>query len=90
MINTAKPKRDLAVAYYNYIIKAIKAKPLFTWIEFHPRQIWQYLLWMDPSNHGGVLALDEDAAPSQSAHSVELAGRSERTSAARVVARTQR
>jgi len=83
VINTSKPKRDLAVAYYNYIIKAIKAKPLFTWIEFHPRQIWQYLLWMDPSNHGGVLALEEDAAPSQSAHSVELAGRSERTSAPR-------
>ena len=45
-----------------YITRAIKAKPLFMWLEFQPRAFWQYLLWMDPVNHGGVLCEAEEVA----------------------------
>jgi hypothetical protein len=69
VIRTSKVDRARAEAYCTYIIKSIKDKPLFGWLELTPRTYWQYALWMDPSNHGGVLA--EAAAPGTAVAAVD-------------------
>ena len=37
----------------NYIVKAIKSKPLFGFLDLYIKEYWDYLLWMDPFNYGG-------------------------------------
>ena len=75
VINTVKTDHHLAESYFTYIVRAIKSKPLFAWLEFHPRAYWQYLLWMDSVNHGGVLCEAEAAASQNRSSNVVGAGR---------------
>jgi DNA polymerase epsilon subunit 1 len=49
-------KRSLkdALAYVEYITTTIRSKELFHSVDMRFSQAWDYLMWLDPSNYGGV------------------------------------
>ncbi|KAK9460210.1 uncharacterized protein V1516DRAFT_679244 [Lipomyces oligophaga] len=53
VIETSKAVVANAYAYAQYIVKGIRAKPLFNFIEMKITKYWDYLLWMDDVNYGG-------------------------------------
>lgn len=54
ILNTKKKGIKDALSYVQYILKSILAKPLFKSLRLEPECCWEYLLWMDPVNHGGI------------------------------------
>ncbi|QSL66824.1 hypothetical protein MERGE_001211 [Pneumocystis wakefieldiae] len=53
LIQTSKKNIENAYAYGLYIIKAIRGKPLFHFLDINIKEYWDYLLWMDDANYGG-------------------------------------
>ncbi|RPA99229.1 DUF1744-domain-containing protein [Choiromyces venosus 120613-1] len=53
LIQTTKADVGNAYAYSEYIIKAIRAKPLFNFLDLKINEYWDYLVWYDEVNHGG-------------------------------------
>ncbi|KAL8598378.1 hypothetical protein ACOMHN_032655 [Nucella lapillus] len=50
-----KKRRVLdALSYLEYITTSIRARPLFHLLDISYSQCWQFLMWLDPANHGGV------------------------------------
>ncbi|XP_033110052.1 DNA polymerase epsilon catalytic subunit A-like isoform X2 [Anneissia japonica] len=43
-----------AIAYVEYITSSIKSRDLFHGIDMSFKECWEYLIWLDPANHGGV------------------------------------
>jgi len=56
ILNSKKRRVKDALAYVQYILTSIRSKPLFKNIALEPRSCWEYLMWMDPANHGGIRA----------------------------------
>lgn len=54
LICTKKESVMDAVTYVEYIVKNIRNKELFHSIEITYNKCWEYLLWQDLANHGGV------------------------------------
>ncbi|KAF3099881.1 DNA polymerase epsilon catalytic subunit [Orbilia oligospora] len=54
ILQTTKAEVGTAYAYSQYILKAIKAKPLFNFLDLDVKEYWDYLLWYDPYNYGGL------------------------------------
>ncbi|KAL2020316.1 hypothetical protein VTK56DRAFT_8544 [Thermocarpiscus australiensis] len=64
LLQTTKSEVGNAYAYAQYIIKSIKGKPLFHFIDLEIKEYWDYLVWYDEYNYGGkacqqVLEKDE-------------------------------
>ncbi|KAG6232381.1 DNA polymerase epsilon catalytic subunit [Claviceps purpurea] len=64
ILQTTKAEVGNAFAYSQYIIKSIKSKPLFHFIDLEVKEYWDYLVWYDEFNYGGkacqeVLEADE-------------------------------
>ncbi|PFH57688.1 hypothetical protein XA68_14698 [Ophiocordyceps unilateralis] len=53
MLQTTKAEVGTALAYSQYIIKSIKSKPLFHFIDLDIKEYWDYLVWYDEFNYGG-------------------------------------
>lgn len=53
ILQTSKLEVGNAYAYARYIVKAIKAKPLFSFLDLEVKEYWDYLLWYDEVNYGG-------------------------------------
>ncbi|KAF2099988.1 DNA polymeras-like protein epsilon [Rhizodiscina lignyota] len=53
LLQTTKAEVGNAFAYTEYILKAVKAKPLFSFLELDIREYWDYLAWSDEHNYGG-------------------------------------
>lgn len=53
LLQTTKAEVGNAYAYSQYIIKTIKAKPLFQFMELEIKEYWDYLVWYDEFNYGG-------------------------------------
>ncbi|KAH7095074.1 hypothetical protein FB567DRAFT_20060 [Paraphoma chrysanthemicola] len=53
LLQTTKAEVGNAYAYSNYIIKTIKSKPLFQFMELEIKEYWDYLVWYDEFNYGG-------------------------------------
>ena len=53
LLQTTKAEVGNAYAYSQYIIKSIKAKPLFSFLDLDIREYWDYLIWYDEFNYGG-------------------------------------
>ncbi|KAI9680844.1 MAG: DNA polymerase epsilon catalytic subunit [Caeruleum heppii] len=53
LLQTTKRELGNAYAYTEYILKAIKAKPLFHFLDLEIREYWDYLVWYDAYNYGG-------------------------------------
>ena len=65
MLLTTKPSVGVAYAYANYVVKAIKSKPLFGFLDLSIREYWDYLLWMDPVNYGGKACTEIESSEDQ-------------------------
>lgn len=53
LVQTTKADVGNAYAYSQYILKAIRAKPLFHFLDLEIKEYWDYLVWYDEVNHGG-------------------------------------
>ncbi|KAM4056568.1 DNA polymerase family b, exonuclease domain-containing protein [Hirsutella rhossiliensis] len=53
ILQTTKAEVGNAFAYSQYIIKSIKSKPLFHFIDLEIKEYWDYLAWYDEFNYGG-------------------------------------
>ncbi|GAA0141587.1 DNA metabolism protein [Lithospermum erythrorhizon] len=56
IIDTGKTDLSAANAYCESVLKTLKSRELFEWIEFEPSQYWNSLLFMDLYNYGGIPA----------------------------------
>jgi DNA polymerase epsilon subunit 1 len=65
MLLTTKSSVGIAYAYANYVVKAIKSKPLFGFLDLSIREYWDYLLWMDPVNYGGKACTEIESSDDQ-------------------------
>lgn len=62
---TRKKRVDDAMAYVQYIVNSIRAREFFHSIDISFSQCWEYLMWLDPSNHGGMkFRLPREGLPS--------------------------
>lgn len=53
LLQTTKGEVGNAFAYSQYILKSIKAKPLFHFLDLEIKEYWDYLVWYDEFNYGG-------------------------------------
>ncbi|KAM3530362.1 hypothetical protein NHJ13051_001400 [Beauveria bassiana] len=53
ILQTTKAEVGNAFAYSQYIIKSIRSKPLFHFIDLEIKEYWDYLVWYDEFNYGG-------------------------------------
>ncbi|KAK3385312.1 hypothetical protein B0H63DRAFT_181526 [Podospora didyma] len=53
LLQTTKSEVGNAFAYAQYILKSIKGKPLFHFIDLEIKEYWDYLVWYDEFNYGG-------------------------------------
>ncbi|OAA65284.1 DNA polymerase catalytic subunit a [Niveomyces insectorum RCEF 264] len=53
LLQTTKAEVGNAFAYSQYVIKSIKSRPLFSFIEMDIKEYWDYLVWYDEYNYGG-------------------------------------
>ena len=53
LLQTTKAEVGNAYAYSQYILKSIKAKPLFHFLDLEIKEYWDYLVWSDEYNYGG-------------------------------------
>jgi DNA polymerase epsilon subunit 1 len=51
---TSKKSLEDTKAYCDFILRNIKKKELFAWIDMEPHRYWQNLLFMDNANFGGI------------------------------------
>lgn len=58
LVQTTKADVGNAYAYSQYILKAIRAKPLFHFLDLEIKEYWDYLVWYDEVNHGGKACLE--------------------------------
>ncbi|KAF3906314.1 hypothetical protein ABW20_dc0103392 [Dactylellina cionopaga] len=65
ILQTTKAEVGTAFAYSQYILKAIKAKPLFNFLDLDIKEYWDYLIWYDPFNYGGLACSEVVEAENQ-------------------------
>ncbi|RKF60362.1 DNA polymerase epsilon catalytic subunit A [Erysiphe neolycopersici] len=53
LLQTTKSEVGNAYAFSQYIIKSIKAKPHFYFLDLEISEYWDYLIWYDEFNYGG-------------------------------------
>ncbi|XP_064102350.1 DNA polymerase epsilon catalytic subunit A-like [Macrobrachium nipponense] len=54
VICTKKKRVEDAIAYVQYVVNSIRGKECFHSIDISFSQCWEYLMWLDPANHGGI------------------------------------
>ena len=65
LLQTTKAEVGNAYAYSQYILKSIKAKPLFHFLDLDIKEYWDYLVWYDEFNYGGKACQEVVEADSQ-------------------------
>jgi len=65
LLQTTKAEVGNAYAYSQYILKSIKAKPLFHFLDLDIKEYWDYLIWDDEYNYGGKACQEVVDAESQ-------------------------
>lgn len=74
---TSKPTAGSAAAYGRYLVSAVTSRDLFKHVNMDIIHFWEYLLWMDQANFGGVicanpLAEEQEVAKSATANDHEV------------------
>jgi DNA polymerase epsilon subunit 1 len=54
VVMTTKRELKTGVGYIQYVLAAISKNPNFEHIELKPCSIWDFLIWYDTFNHGGL------------------------------------
>ncbi|XP_066509888.1 DNA polymerase epsilon catalytic subunit A-like [Hoplias malabaricus] len=54
ILSTKKRRVDDAIAYVEYITNSIHSREIFHSLSITFSRCWEFLLWMDPANYGGV------------------------------------
>ncbi|XP_037072699.1 DNA polymerase epsilon catalytic subunit A-like [Pollicipes pollicipes] len=54
VVCTKKRTVSDALAYMDYVLASVRGKELFQGMEISYTHCWEYLLWLDPANYGGV------------------------------------
>ncbi|XP_014670833.1 PREDICTED: DNA polymerase epsilon catalytic subunit A-like [Priapulus caudatus] len=54
IICTKKRNRQDAMVYVDYIVNSIRSRDLFHSIDIQLQGCWDVLMWLDPTNHGGI------------------------------------
>lgn len=54
LIKTSKFSPETCYAYGQYIIKAVRKNPVFTYLDLKIEKYWDLLVWMDKHNFGGL------------------------------------
>lgn len=54
LLLTTKSAVESAYAYANYIVKSVRSKPLFNFLDINISEYWSTLVWMDEVNFGGM------------------------------------
>ncbi|KAK6582509.1 hypothetical protein PZA11_004917 [Diplocarpon coronariae] len=65
LLQTTKSEVGNAYAYSQYILKSIKAKPLFHFLDLEIKEYWDYLIWYDEFNYGGKACTEVVEAENQ-------------------------
>lgn len=65
LIQTSKNHIGTAFAYSQYIVKSIRNKPLFHFIDMQIVEYWDYLIWLDEVNYGGYCCQEIISAADQ-------------------------
>ena len=60
ILNTPKSSLPNAINYGRYIVEALGKKPLFSYLNLTVDQYWDYLLFMDRHNYGGIVCDNPD------------------------------
>lgn len=64
-ILTSKPTAGSAAAFGRYMVSAITSRDLFKHIDLEIVHHWDYLVWMDSANFGGVICRDPEQEQEQ-------------------------
>jgi DNA polymerase epsilon subunit 1 len=70
LLQTTKTEVGNAYAYSQYILKSIKAKPLFHFLDLDIKEYWDYLVWYDEFNYGGKGCAEVVEAENQSLETI--------------------
>ncbi|KAI5863661.1 DUF1744-domain-containing protein [Durotheca rogersii] len=70
LLQTTKTEVGNAYAYSQYILKSIKSKPLFHFIDLEIKEYWDYLVWYDEFNYGGKACQEVVEAEQQSLQTI--------------------
>ncbi|KAI9356996.1 hypothetical protein DFJ73DRAFT_213314 [Zopfochytrium polystomum] len=54
VLSTCKTTIPTSISYIRFAVESISQKPLFTKLHMEVHQFWDYLMWMDRFNHGGI------------------------------------
>jgi DNA polymerase epsilon subunit 1 len=55
VISTSKTNFKIGGAYSAYLLHALQKNVLFEHLELKPVKFWDYLIWLDPYNYGGLV-----------------------------------
>ncbi|CAM9019005.1 unnamed protein product [Wickerhamomyces anomalus] len=58
ILKTSKVSVENSYAYAQYIVKAVRSRPLFNYLDLQIDKYWDLLIWMDQHNFGGRACLD--------------------------------
>lgn len=70
---TNRPTAGSAAAFGRYLLSAATSPDVFRHLSFHLVHVWEYLLFLDMANMGGVIAHDPDATELPDDVDVEMA-----------------
>ena len=70
LLQTTKAEVGNAYAYSQYILKSIKAKPLFHFLDLDIKEYWDYLVWYDEFNYGGLACQEVVEAENQTLETI--------------------
>jgi DNA polymerase epsilon subunit 1 len=64
ILATTKPTIESSRAYIDYLVKDLTNMQIFSQLEIEPVQQWEYLMWMNYYNFGGIVnTTNEDGTP---------------------------
>ncbi|KAH9489960.1 hypothetical protein Btru_036333 [Bulinus truncatus] len=66
IVCTKKRSINDAIAYMEYITTSIRSRELFQMIGIDFDKCWEFLIWMDPANRGGVFGKTSTKEPKES------------------------
>ena len=69
---TSKPTAGSALAYGKYLMSAVTSRELFKHVNLEIVHFWDYLLWMDMANFGGVCSDPNNPEEVSSSFNVEM------------------